>query len=83
MASANQWLKFYLMIYCKYQEQNCFERLPIAEDSYNVTPISAFGISPFIANVQLTPWTNQPVKAAARNVPSGYYVHWMTSIYTL
>src|SRR6202522_1278917 len=46
----NQTLEQYLRIFCNYQQDNWHTLLPLAEFTYNNTPSSTTGISPFFAN---------------------------------
>ena len=46
----NQTLEQYLRIFCNYQQDNWYTLLPLAEFTYNNTPSSTTGISPFFAN---------------------------------
>jgi len=46
----NQTLEQFLRIYCNYQQLNWSQLLPLAEFTYNNTPSSTIGISPFFAN---------------------------------
>ena len=47
---ANQTLKQYLQVYCNYQQSNWSDLLPIAEFTYNNTPNTTTGLSPFYTN---------------------------------
>ena len=46
----NQTLEQYLCIFCNYQQDNWYTLLPLVEFTYNNTPSSTTGISPFFAN---------------------------------
>ena len=46
----NQTLEQYLRIFCNYQQDNWHTLLPLAKFTYNNTPSSTTGISPFFAN---------------------------------
>ena len=46
----NQTLEQFLRIYCNYQQSDWARLLPLAEFTYNNTPSSTTGISPFFAN---------------------------------
>jgi hypothetical protein len=46
----NQTLEQYLRIFCNYQQDNWNPLLPLAEFTYNNTPSSTTGVSPFFAN---------------------------------
>ena len=46
----NQTLEQYLQIYCNYQQDNWAELLPLAEFSFNNSPSTTTGVSPFFAN---------------------------------
>ena len=50
MEQTNQTQEQYLRIFCNYQQDNWYTRLPLAEFTYNNTPSSTTGISPFFAN---------------------------------
>jgi hypothetical protein len=55
MEYINQTLEQYLRIYCNFQQDNWHTLLPIAEFSYNNTPSSTTGLSPFFANKGYNP----------------------------
>ena len=46
----NQTLEQYLQIYCNYQQDNWAELLPLTEFSFNNSPSTTTGVSPFFAN---------------------------------
>ena len=46
----NQTLEQYLRIFCNYQQDNWSELLPLAEFTYNNSPSTTTGITPFFAN---------------------------------
>ena len=46
----NQTVEQYLHIFCNYQQDNWYTLLPLVEFTYNNTPSSTTGISPFFAN---------------------------------
>jgi len=46
----NQTLEQFLRIYCNYQQSDWSRLLPLAKFTYNNTPSSTTGISPFFAN---------------------------------
>ena len=46
----NQTLEQYLRIYCNYQQDNWAELLPLTEFSFNNSPSTTTGVSPFFAN---------------------------------
>ena len=46
----NQTLEQYLHIYCNYQQDNWAKLLPLAEFSFNNSPSTTTGVSPFFAN---------------------------------
>ena len=45
----NQTLEQYLQVYCNYQQNNWSELLPLAEFTYNNTPNTTMGLTPFYA----------------------------------
>ena len=47
---ANQTLKQYLQVCCKYQQSNWSDLLPIVEFAYNNAPNAMTGLSPFYTN---------------------------------
>ena len=47
---SNQTLEQYLRVYCNYQQDNWANLLPLAEFSYNNTPSTTTGVSPFFVN---------------------------------
>ena len=46
----NQTLEQFLRIYCNYQQSDWVRLLPLAEFTYNNSPSSTTGVSPFFAN---------------------------------
>ena len=46
----NQTLEQYLHIFCNYQQDNWSEILPLAEFTYNNSPSTTTGVTPFFAN---------------------------------
>jgi len=46
----NQMLEQFLRIYCNYQQSDWSQLLPLAEFTYNNTPLSTTGTSPFFTN---------------------------------
>jgi len=46
----NQTLEQYPRVYCKYQQDNWSELLPLAEFAYNNSPSATTGVTPFFAN---------------------------------
>ena len=46
----NQTLEQYLHIFCNYQQDNWSELLPLAEFTYNNSPSTTTGVTPFFAN---------------------------------
>ena len=50
MERTNQTLEQFLRIFCNYQQDNWYTLLPLVEFTYNNTPSSTTGISPFFAN---------------------------------
>jgi len=46
----NQTLEQFLRIYCNYQQSDWSQLLPLAKFTYNNTPSSTTGVSPFYAN---------------------------------
>ena len=48
-------LEQYIWIYCKYQQDDWSNLLPMAKFAYNNTPNASTGISPFFANKGYNP----------------------------
>jgi len=62
----NQTLKQFLRIYCNYQQSDWSQLLPLAEFTYNNTPSSTTGISPFFTNKGYHPRMQLQVERVAQ-----------------
>ena len=79
----NQSLQQYLHQYCKYEQDNWYDLLPLAEYAYNNSATTATQMSPFFANYSFHPQTNWPVENESKNPASRNYAHCMESVHEL
>jgi len=70
----NQMLKQFLRIYCNYQQSDWSRLLLLAEFTYNNTPSSITGISPFFANKSYHPQMQLQVKRVAQVTEANSFV---------
>ena len=79
----NQSLEQYLRQYCNYEQDNCYDLLPLVEYAYNNSATTATQMSPFFGNYGFLPRTNWPVETESKNPASRNYGRWMESVHEL
>ena len=70
----NQTLKQFLWIYCNYQQLDWSRLLPLAEFTYNNTPLSTTGVSPFYANKGYHPQLQVQVERVVQTSEADFFV---------
>ena len=60
-----------------YDQNDWYQRLPLAEDAYNNSVINTHGMSPFYQNYGFHPQTECMTEREAQNPGAQLYAHWM------
>jgi len=71
----NQVLEGYLRNVVNYDQDDCYQLLPLAEFAYNNSATNAHGLTPFYANYGFHPQTEWMKEREAQNPGAGLYSH--------
>jgi len=77
MARTNQTLEGYLGNFVNYDQNDWYQLLLLAENTYNNSTTNAHAMSPFHANYRFHPTTEWMKEFEAKNPGAGLYAHWM------
>jgi len=81
MERTNQVLKGYLRNLVRYDQDDWYQLLPLAEFAYNSSATNAYGISPFFVNYGYHPQTDWMRERQAQNQEAELDSHWMKAIH--
>ena len=79
--STNQVLEGYLRDFVNDDQNDWYQLLPLAEDTYNNSVTNADGMSPFYANYGFHPQTEWMKESEVQNRGAELYAHWMQTIH--
>ena len=77
----NQTLEGYLRNFVNYDQNDCYQLLPMAEHAYNNSATNANRMSLFYANYGFHPQTEWMKEREAQNPGAGLYAHWMQTMH--
>jgi len=77
----NQVLEGYLRTFVNYNQDDCYQLLPLVEHAYNNSATNAHKMTPFFANYGFHPHPESMKEREAHNPGATMYAHWMQYIY--
>ena len=77
----NQVLEGYLRNFLNYDQNDCYQLLPLAEYAYNNSQASAHTLTPFFANYGFHPRTEWMKERDVQNPGATMYTHWMQTVH--
>jgi len=80
-ARTNQVLQGNLRTFVNYDQNDCYQLLPLAEHAYNNSATNAHKMTPFFANYGFHPPTEWMKEREAHNPGATMYAHWMEDIH--
>ena len=80
MERTNQVLEGYLRNFVNYDQNDCYQLLPLAEYAYNNSKASGDKLTPFFANYGFHPQTKWMKERDVQNPGAMMYTHWMQTV---